>query len=66
MTVPVEEDSTAVLVVKALVGKLNLQTYLYNVFWSTVDTTIIKNNVRYVAWGFEQDVRVGFAQTHGE
>jgi len=64
MIEPFEENSTTELVLKALVRKLDLWTYLYDGFWATPDTALVMNKARHVAWGFEQDIRVGFTEGH--
>ena len=51
---------------RAIVWKLDLQSYFYDGFWATPDTATEMNNTRFVAWGFKQDERVGFTEAHYE
>jgi len=47
---PFKDEPTAVLVLEALVGKLDLQSYFYNGLLGTPDTAIIMNKDRYIAF----------------
>jgi len=60
MIEPFEEDFTTALVLKMLIRKPNLQTYFYNGLLGH----IVMRKARYVARGFEQDLRVGFTEVH--
>jgi len=53
MIEPFEENATTALERKAVVKKLDLQTYFYDGFWATPDPAIVMNKTRYVASDFE-------------
>jgi len=60
-----EEDSTTSLVLKALVGKLDLPPNLYHGFWSTSDIAIVVNKARYIFRALN-NTRIGSIDTHSE
>ena len=57
---------TPVLVLEASLENSIYRLIFYDGFWATPDPAIEINKTGDVAWGFEQDVRVGFTKIHDE